>query len=141
MGLEIDAFECTETWTITELPPGKEAIGCKWIHTIKYHADGTGERNKSRLVAKGYTQQEGIDFLDTISPVAKMATMKILLSVAPKLKWKLTQLDISNASLNSDLEEEIYMKLPPGYSELRGVEVSPNAVCRLHKSVYCLKQA
>lgn len=141
MNLEIDAFEQTKTWTITELPPGKEALGCRWIHTIKYHADGTEERKKSRLVAKGYTQQEGIDFLDTFSPVAKMATVKILLSFAPKLKWNSTQLDISNALLSGDLDEEIYMKLPPGYSELRGVEVPPNAVCRFHKSVYGLKQA
>lgn len=107
----------------------------------QYHAYGTEERKQSTLVAKGYTQQEGIDFLDTFSLVAKMATVKILLSTSPKLKCTLTQLDISDALLNGDLDEELYMKLPPGYFELKGVEVSPNAVYCLQKSVYDLKQA
>lgn len=141
MGLEIGAFQRTETWRVTELPPGKKAIECKWLNTIKYNADGTTERQKSRLVAKGYTQEEGVQYQDTFSPVAKMATLKIILSLAPKLKWSLTQLDISNAFLNGDLEEEIYMKLPPGYAELTGEEVSPTVFCRLHKSIYGLKQA
>lgn len=70
-----------------------------------------------------------------------MATVKILLSLASKMKWKLTQLHISNAFLNGDLDEEIYMKIPPCYSELTGEKVSPTAVCRLHKSIYGLKQA
>jgi len=139
MGKEISAFVRTGTWSICDLPAGKVAVGCKWIITIKFLADGSIERHKARLVAKGYTQQEGIDFFNTFSPVAKMVTVKVLLSLAPKMKWYLHQLDISNALLNGDLEEEIYMKLPPGYSEIQGQEVSPNAVCRLHKSIYGLK--
>lgn len=67
--------------------------------------------------------------------------MKLLLSLAPKLKWSLHQLDISNAFLNGDLDEEIYMKLPLGYEKMTGESVGPNAVCKLHKSIYGLKQA
>lgn len=141
IGKEIGAFIRTGTWSITELPPGKEAVGCKWLHTIKYHADGTVERPKSRLVAKGYTQQEGIDYNDTFSPVAKLVTVKLVFGLAAKMNWFLRQLDISNAFLNGDLDEEIYMKVPPGYAEIQGEEISPTAVCRLHKSIYGLKQA
>lgn len=77
--------------------------------------------------------------MDIFSPVAKLATVKFLLALAPKLKWSLTQLDSSNAFLNGDLDEEIYMNLPPGYAELKGEQVSPNIVCRLLKSIYDLK--
>lgn len=77
MGLELNAFEQTETWSICLLPEGKDVIGCKWVYTLKCNADGSVERHKNRLVTNGYTQQEGID---TFSPVAKMATMKLLIS-------------------------------------------------------------
>uniref|UniRef100_A0A1J3JNZ9 Retrovirus-related Pol polyprotein from transposon TNT 1-94 n=1 Tax=Noccaea caerulescens TaxID=107243 RepID=A0A1J3JNZ9_NOCCA len=107
MNEELFALESTGTWMICSLPPDKHAIGCKWVYKIKVHADGSLEHYKARLVAKGYTQQEGVDFVDTFSPVPKMTTVKTLLAVAAAKKWSLTQLDISNAFLNGDLDEEI----------------------------------
>lgn len=141
MKSEMTSLEDSGTWSVCELPPGKQAVGCKWIHTIKYNPDGTVEHHKSRVVAKGYTQLEGLDYLDTFSPVAKIGTLRILLKLAATKQWSLTQLDVSNAFLNGDLDEEIYMTLPQGYEEITGKTVPQNSVCRLHKSLYGLKQA
>ncbi|KAG7578814.1 GAG-pre-integrase domain [Arabidopsis thaliana x Arabidopsis arenosa] len=140
MDLEISALEQNGTWSIETLPPGKTVIGCKWVYTIKYNPDGTIERYKARLVAKGYTQQEGIDYIDTFSPVAKLASVKLVLGLASIHGWTLTQMDVTNAFLHGTLDEEIFMSLPQGYTPANGV-LPPNPVCRLHKSLYGLKQA
>lgn len=79
---ELQAMEANHTWTVESLPPGKNVAGCKWVYTIKYRADGTIERYKALLVAKGFTQQEGVDFTDTFSHVAKLASVKLLLALA-----------------------------------------------------------
>lgn len=141
MKSEMTSLEDTGTWSICELPPGKHPVGCKWINTYKFNPDGTVERPKSRLVAKGYTQLEGLDYLDTFSPVAKLGSMRLLLALAAAKNWLTVQLDVSNAFLNGDLDEEIYMTIPQGYTELTGRSYPPNSVCRLHKSLYGLKQA
>lgn len=137
MSEEIKALEDNQTWNLTSLPPNKKAIGCKWVYKIKYKADGTIERYKARLVAKGYDQQEGLDYQETFAPVAKLTTMRCLLAIAAVKNWSLHQLDISNAFLHGDLNEEVYMQLPPGYKESENRAV----VCRLQKSLYGLKQA
>lgn len=83
------------------------------MFTVKYKSDGTIERYKTRLVAKGFTQTYGVDYMETFAPVAKLNTIRVLLSLVANLDWELYQLDIKNAFLNGDLDEEVYMSVPP----------------------------
>lgn len=133
---EVTALEDNHTWDVTNLPPGKRAIGCGWIFSNKYKADGTIERPKARLVAHGNRQKQGSDYKDTFAPVAKMNTVRFLLKIAAVKRWELHQMDVHNAFLHGDLEEEIYMKLPPGFKT-----DDQSKVCRLRKSLYGLKQS
>ena len=147
MDKEIQALEATKTWVLTPLPLGKKPIGCKWVYRIKLCDDGSVDRYKARLVAKGYTQREGLDFLETFSPVAKTVSVRVLIALASAKGWPLHQLDINNAFLHGDLNEEVYMALPPSYhskgvSSSNSVSVTTSPmVCKLVKSLYGLKQA
>lgn len=102
---EMNALEKNKTWELVELPSGKEAVGCKWVYTIKHSPEGKIERFKARLVAKGYSQTYGIDYEETFAPVAMMNTIRTLISCASNLNWDLHQLDIKNAFLH-----EIFVK-------------------------------
>lgn len=114
MQSELNALETNNTWKIINLPSNKRVVGCKWLYKVKYKADGTLDRYKARLVAKGYTQTLGVDFFQTYAPVAKMTTVRTLLSLAAVHNWTIHQLDINNAFMNGDLHEEIFMQIPPG---------------------------
>ena len=108
---EMRALEKNGTWALVERPRGKKLVSCKWVFTPKYMADGTLDKLKARLVARGFTQTYGLDYQETFAPVAKLNTIRVLLSVAANLEWPLHQLDIKNAFLNGELKEEVYMTL------------------------------
>ena len=136
MNKEIQAFLDNDTWEVVPLPTGKKPITCKWVYKAKYKADGNLERLKARLVVKGFTQKEGIDHMETFSPIVKMTTVRALIAVAVKRGWKLHQLDINNVFLYGGFHEEIYIQMPEGFST-----TIPRVVCKLKKSLYGLKQA
>lgn len=136
MGGEIDAQEINRTWTIEDLPKGKCAIGFKWVYKLKFNSDGSLKRHKARLVTLGSKQIEGEDYGETFAPVAKIGTVRMFLDTTVKHKWEVHKMDVHNAFLHEDLDEEVYMKLPPGFTS-----ADPSKVCRLRKSLYGLKQA
>nr|GFA09759.1 retrovirus-related Pol polyprotein from transposon TNT 1-94 [Tanacetum cinerariifolium]GFA16338.1 retrovirus-related Pol polyprotein from transposon TNT 1-94 [Tanacetum cinerariifolium] len=129
MDIKLEELERNQTWTTEELPSNKKAIGCKWVYKIKYKSDGTIEIFKAQLIILGNHQVEGIDYNETFAPVAKMVTVRVFLAVATSKQWELHQINVHNAFLHGDLEEEVFIKLPPGLNKgtlkyFPGVEVA-----------------
>ncbi|XP_073222557.1 uncharacterized protein [Cicer arietinum] len=130
------AIEKNQTWRVMTLPTGKNIVGCKCVFTMKYNSDNTVERYKTHLVAKGFTQTYGIDYSETFASFSKLNTIRVLLPLAVNLDWSLNPLDVKNAFLNGDLEEEAYMDSPIGFEDKFG-----SNVCKLQKYLYGLKQS
>lgn len=114
--------------------PSLNLVGCKWVFQIKRHPDGTIERYKARLVAKGFHQRPGIDYNETFNPVIKPTTVRVIISLALSRGWSFRQLDVNNAFLHGQLEEEVYTAQPPGFKDLQ----QPTHVCRLKKALYIM---
>ena len=121
-----------EKWTAA-----MNVLGSKWVFRVKLLADGSLDKYKARLVAQGFNQEEGIDYLETYSPVVRSATVRAVLHLATIMNWELKQMDVKNAYLHGDLTETVYMKQPAGFVK----KALPNHVCLLHKSLYGLKQS
>ncbi|WJZ96496.1 hypothetical protein VitviT2T_015178 [Vitis vinifera] len=113
---KLEALKKNNTWKLVPLPKGKKLVGCKWVFSIKYKADRSIDRYKARLVEKGFTLTHGIDYSETLSPVAKLNTVRVLLSLAANLDWPLHQLDVKNVFLHGNLDDEVYMDILPGYT-------------------------
>ena len=136
MNEEYHSLLANDTWDLVPLPKGRKLVRCKWVYRTKYGPDGKVDKHKARLVAKGFSQVEGIDYTETFSPVAKMNSIRLVLSLAASLKWEVHQMDVKSAFLHGDLHEEIYMEQPIGF-----IQTDSSLVCRLKKSLYGLKQA
>ncbi|KAA5550856.1 hypothetical protein F3G54_33345, partial [Pseudomonas aeruginosa] len=117
-------------------PSGENIVACKWVYKKKLNSDNS-VRYRARLVAKGFSQRQGIDFKETFSPVLKYSTLKLLFAITVNLNLSITHLDVTTAFLNGHLDETVFMQLPQSF------ECKPNAdkVLKLKKAIYGLKQS
>ncbi|KAM0853640.1 hypothetical protein ACQ4PT_050938 [Festuca glaucescens] len=116
MQLEMDAVEKNRTWELADLPRGHRAITLKWVFKLKRDEAGAIVKHKARLVARGFLQQEGVDFNDAFAPVARMESVRLLLALAAQEGWRVHHMDVKSAFLNGDLKEEVYVQQPPGFA-------------------------
>jgi hypothetical protein len=112
---ELENFERNQVWELVDPPPGCQPIGTKWVSKNKEGEKGEVVRNKSRLVAHGFSQNKGIDYEETFTPVACLEPIRILLAFSMAKGFKLHQMDVKSAFLNGMLEEEVYVRQPPGF--------------------------
>ena len=137
MGREMQSLKDNEVWELTSLPPGKGAIGCKWVYMVKTNSDGSLELYKARLVARGFDQRYGLDYDETFCPIVRLESLRTLIVLSTQQGLELHHVDVHTAFLNGTLQEEVYMKQPIGYEK----EEKEHLVCRLKKSIYGLKQS
>jgi len=135
---ELEEFERNKVWTLVPKPHDVQSvIGTRWVFRNKVDDQGIVIRNKARLVAQGYNQQEGIDYDETYAPVARLEAIRLLIAFASYKNFKLFQMDVKTAFLNGKLQEKVYVKQPPGFEDRN----LPDHVFFLDKALYSLKQA
>src|SRR6266699_1755735 len=134
---EMESMNENQVWTLVDLPNDRKAVENKWIFKRKTDADGNVTIYKARLVAKGFRQIQGVDYDETLSPVAMLKSVRILLAIAAHYDYEIWQMDVKTAFLNGDIEEELYMMQPKGFVDPKDAD----KVCKLQRSIYGLKQA
>ena len=132
---ELVEFERHKVWTLVPRPKDKSIIGTRWVYRNKMDEDGVVTRNKARLVAQGFTQLEGLNYNETFAPVAILEAIRLFLAYASFKNFTVFQMDVKTAFLHGDLEQEVFLKQPPGFED----KDYPDHVCRLDKAVYGLK--
>lgn len=137
MSEEFQALKDKKVWSLVPLPNNRKAIGTRWVYDVKYGADEKVMRRRARIVAKGFSQKAGVDYFDVFSPVCRYTTARFLIAISAFYGWKRIQLDVKTAFLNADLQEEIYVEQPQGFT----VSGREHFVYRLYKALYGLKQA
>ncbi|KAA8528866.1 hypothetical protein F0562_036221 [Nyssa sinensis] len=137
MSHELTALMKHGTWDLVPPPLNCNLVGCKWVFRVKRKPDGSVDRFKAHLVAKGYNQRPRLDYKETFNPAVKPATIRAVISIAVMKGWQIRQLDVNIAFLNRELTETIFMVQPPGFKD----PFQPHHVCQLRKAIYGLKQA
>ncbi len=113
---EYNSLVVNNTWSLVPLPKGRNPIYCKWVFKIKHGVDGEVKRYKAKLVARGFTQTFGVDYNETFAPVAKFMSIRCILALEAIEDIEIHQMDVKTAFFNGDLEEEIYMEQPKGFT-------------------------
>jgi hypothetical protein len=134
---EIDSVKWNQTWELADLSQGHRAITLKWVYKLKRNEAGEIIKHKVRLVARGFVQQEGIDFNEVFALVARMESVHLLLTLVAQEGWQVHHIDVKSAFLNGDLKEKVYVRQPAGFI-IAGQEGN---VLRLRKALYGLRQA
>ncbi|GJZ68783.1 putative ribonuclease H-like domain-containing protein [Tanacetum coccineum] len=134
---ELLQFKIQKVWTLVDLPSGKKAIGTKWVYRNKKDERGIVVRNKARLVAQGYKQEEGIDYDEVFAPVARVEAIRLFLAFASFMNFPVYQMDVKSAFLYGTIEEEVYVCQPPGFVDPE----FPGKVYKVKKAIYGLHQA
>jgi hypothetical protein len=134
---EIKAIEDNHAWELTELLEGRRAIGVKWVFKVKRNEAGTVVRHKVRLVVKGYSQRQGVDYEEVFARVARLEAERLLIALAAHQSWEVHHLDVKSTFLNRELNEEVYVAQPPSFVRAD----SEGKVLRLKKALYGLHQA
>ena len=137
MNEEIDKIEKNKTWTLVLRPKNKNVIGTKWVFRNKLNEDGQVSKKKARLVCKGYSQEEGVDYGENFTPITRLEGVRTLFAYAAHKGFKFYQLDVKSTFLNSILDEEVYIEQPEGFID----PDKKDMVCKLHKALYGLKKA
>lgn len=132
---EVTNIHMLQTWTLVPYTEDVNVLSSRWIFTIKFKPDGTIDRLKCRLVARGNEQEEGLDYMETFSPVVRTATIRLVLDIAIVRQWQIKQLDVTTTFLHGELLEPVYMYQPQGFVDPQ----RPNHVCKLTKALYGLK--
>lgn len=135
MNEEFDSLIKNQTWNLVNPPSDQKVIDNRWVYKLKQRPDGSVDRYKARLVVRGFTQEFGIDYQETFSPVVKFTSIRAIIALAASKNMKLKQFDVRAAFLNGVLEETVFMSQPTGYDDGSG------RVCKLNRSLYGLKQA
>jgi hypothetical protein len=133
---EMESMSTNDIWDLVEIPKGAKTVSCKWIYKTKHDSKGNIERFKARLMAKGFTQREGIDYTETFSPVSSKDSFRIIMVFVTHYDLELHQMDVKTAFLNGNLQENVYMAQPLGFAVGK-----KHMKCKLKKSLYGLKQA
>ena len=136
MDEEIDSIERNNTWDVVVFLEDKNCMGVKWIYKTKLNVDADVEKYKALLVAQGFSQQPRIGYNETFALMARLDTVRMVLAIVAHNKWYVHQMDVMSAFLNGSLEEEVYVRQPPGYE----VDGQKDKVYRLKKTLYGLKQ-
>jgi hypothetical protein len=137
MKKEMKAIEDNHTWVMADLPLDRKAIGLKWIFMVKKNEQGSVVKHMARLVVKGYSQRQGVDYDEIFAPVVRLEAMRMLLALAAHQDWEVHHMDVKSAFLNGDLVEEVFVLHPPGFV----VTGRENQVLKLKKALYGLHQA
>ncbi|EED15089.1 conserved hypothetical protein [Talaromyces stipitatus ATCC 10500] len=141
IGLEIRNLIRFGTWKFVKRSIGRSVISCKWVFDLKYGADGRLERFKARLVARGFSQQEGLDFEDTFAPVIRLESLRVLFAIAASYGMVAHLLDATNAFVGSRIDKEMFMEIPQGLEDHGVGPTEPDQVCEILQSLYGLRQS